>query len=257
MGRLTLRKLAKNYKNIVYSLQKIYLRSINNNDYTNFIKISNSGIDDILKSRNVLNKAKAYYQKNKDKGAVNFFNQLIYQNKFARQSYQEENDVILKKLHNTKKSSIYLDQENIPIGSRGGLEITKNQSVAQSFSITKDGRLVAMDIIDIKQHRCTPTKSLYVSLVKIEDGKLNAETYYTRELHANEISSTVKLIFGSDAPQVKVGEKYAIYLQTDAEPGGCTYAWGGGIDTYNDGETFINQRPNIRDMKFRTYISEN
>ena len=58
------------------------------------------------------------------------------------------------------------------------------------------------------------------------------------------------------APTVSNGDKYAIYLKTDAEPSGCTYAWGGGIETYDGGDTFINERKNIRDMKFRSYVTD-
>lgn len=147
---------------------------------------------------------------------------------------------------------IYIDSENVPVGGSGGLEITNNQTVAQSFTMKHAGKLIAVDLIDLKLHRCTPSASLYVSLVNIHNGKLGEYSYYTRELHPNEISSTTRLNFGHYGPTVYPGDQYAVYLQTNAS--GCTYSWGGEYKTYDGGETFINQIPNFRDMKFRSYI---
>ena len=149
-----------------------------------------------------------------------------------------------------------LDQENVPIGGSGGLEITRNQTVAQSFSISKPGKLSRVDVIDIRHHRCPPKESLYISLIDMSGDQLGQNTYYTREVYPHEVNGTISLEFGNYAPTVSKGDKYAIYLKTDAEPSGCTYAWGGGIETYDGGDTFINERKNIRDMKFRSYVTD-
>jgi hypothetical protein len=84
---------------------------------------------------------------------------------------------------------------------------------------------------------------------------LGQNTYYTREVHPHEVNGTISLEFGGYAPTVSKGDKYAIYLTTDAGPDGCTYAWGGGFDTYDGGDTFINGVKNLRDMKFRSYVT--
>lgn len=153
-----------------------------------------------------------------------------------------------------QSNEMFMDAENIPVGGSGGLEITDNQTVAQSFTITKKGRLIAVDLIDLKIHRCLPKESLYVSLVNIQNDQLGVYSYFTRELHSNEVTNTTRLYFGSYGPIVKPGEQYAVYLQTKAN--GCTYAWGGEYGTYNGGESFINKIQNKRDMKFRSYIRE-
>jgi PA14 domain/Divergent InlB B-repeat domain len=80
-----------------------------------------------------------------------------------------------------------LDQENVPIGGSGGLEITRNQTVAQSFSISKPGKLSRVDIIDIRHHRCPPKESLYISLIDMSGDQLGHNTYYTREVYPHEV----------------------------------------------------------------------
>lgn len=151
-------------------------------------------------------------------------------------------------------NEMFMDAENVPVGGSGGLEITNNQTVAQSFTTTHRGRLLAIDLIDLKIHRCLPKESLYVSLVNIENGQLGVYSFFTRELHPNEVTNTTRLYFGSYGPIVNPGEQYAVFLQTKAN--GCTYAWGGEYETYDGGETFINKIQNKRDMKFRSFIRE-
>lgn len=151
-------------------------------------------------------------------------------------------------------NEMFMDAENVPVGGSGGLEITNNQTVAQSFTTTHKGRLLAIDLIDLKIHRCLPKESLYVSLVNIQNGQLGAYSFFTRELHPNEVTNTTRLYFGSYGPMVNPGEQYAVFLQTKAS--GCTYAWGGEYETYDGGETFISTIPNKRDMKFRSFIRE-
>jgi len=249
----SLRKLEKSYQNIIFSLQQTLLDAIKEDNYYTFSLINNSEIDDIYELDHIQIKAIAFYQKHKKNGEIKTLDTLINKRKLDKKAYDERVRLsAIKQKKDKNKSTI---QENTPIGGRGGLEITENQNVAQSFSITKTGTLVAIEIVDIKHHRCTPTTSLYVSLINMKNGQLGSHTYYTRELHPDEITPTVKLTLGSYAPSVRKGEKYAIYLESSAESSGCTYAWGGGIETYEGGKTYVNKRPGIRDMKFRTYVT--
>lgn len=253
----SLRKLENQYIYIIRLLQQMLLNSINQNDYDTYIRVVNSGLADLWESHTVENQVIIFYQNNKHKGAINALEQLIHDKKLehaAAQAQTQDGSGVYMMKRTVKKSGAYIDQENIPVGSQGGLEVTGNQTVAQSFTITQRGRLSAIDLIDIRHHRCMPSKSLYVSLVNMENGKLGPYSYYTRELHPNEISLTTKLFFGNRGPIVKPGEQYAIHLKTNAEPGGCTYGWGGDYETYNGGKTFINEMENKRDMKFRTYV---
>lgn len=253
----SLRVLENDYITIIHDLQQMLLDSIRGNDYGTFVRISNSTIADLWQSHTIQRQAIAYYQQNKDKGNIDSLEQLIHNKKLEREAEmvqaQEENGVYISKKP-VRKSGTVVDQEHFPVGGRGGLEITGNQTVAQSFTVTRRGRLIALDLIDIKHHRCAPTTSLHTSLVNMQNDRLGPYSYYTRELHPNEISPTTKLYFGHYGPIVKPGERYAIFLKTNAEPGGCTYAWSGDYETYNGGKTFINEIENIRDMKFRTYI---
>jgi hypothetical protein len=145
------------------------------------------------------------------------------------------------------------DQDSAVPGSRGGMEITANSTVAQTFSVSKNGVLYQIDIIDIKHHRCTPSKSLYISLIDTDGQELGISTIRTWEIHSDKVSNNIVRLTNIEKP-VKSGEQYAIVLESSAEPSGCTYAWGGGIDTYDGGSAFINGAPNSRDMKLRTYV---
>jgi hypothetical protein len=155
----------------------------------------------------------------------------------------------------TPSTGSELDQENAPTDDLGGLEITQNQTVAQSFTVSKSGKLARVDIIAIRHHRCVPQESLYISLVNMSGDALGQSTYYTREVYPHEVNGTISLEFGSYAPTVSKGDRFAIYLKSDAEPSGCTYAWGDALETYDGGDAFINGVKNIRDMKFRTYVT--
>ncbi|AFV97225.1 MULTISPECIES: hypothetical protein [unclassified Sulfuricurvum] len=253
----SLRLLENKYIGIVHLLHQMMLSSIRENDYDTFFKINTSAPSDFLQSYVLESQAIAFYQKNKHRGRIASLERLICDKQLAQQAeslqtHDGKGVYVTKKP--IKKYGTQIDQEHTLVGGRGGLEITANQTVAQSFLIAQSGRLIAFDLIDIKHHRCTPTKSLHVSLVTMENGRLGPHSYYTRELHPNEISPTTRLYFGHYGPMVKPGEQYAIYLKSDAEPGGCTYAWSGDYETYHGGKTFINETENIRDMKFRSYV---
>ena len=255
---LSLRALENDYKQIIRELQKILVDSIRKSDYKQFSVLSRSGLEEIFETTSLKKRAAKFYQQNKHKGTIDYLEKLSYYSQIQKsansvkpQHREKKQNIIASK---NKKTGRFLDQENMPIGGSGGLEITKNQTVAQSFTIQNNGKLIGLDLVDIKHHRCTPSKSLYVSLVDMNKGSLGPHSYYTRELHSNEITQTVQLYFGSYGPPVKAGEEYAIFLSSDAQPSGCTYAWGGGFETYTGGQTFINGHKNVRDMKFRTYI---
>lgn len=64
-----------------------------------------------------------------------------------------------------------VDQENAGPGG-GGLEITKNQTVAQSFTVGRAGELAEIDVLNLRHHGCAPNESLYVSVVAVEGTRL-------------------------------------------------------------------------------------
>lgn len=146
-----------------------------------------------------------------------------------------------------------LDQSNWISGGEGGMEITRNSTVAQSFTVGRTGILERIDVADVAPWRCTPSQSLYISLVNMEGNSLGIKTYKTYEFHPAKVSGIYLSLTGIGI-RVNKGEQYAIILKSDAEPANCTYAWGGGIETYSGGNAFINSQPNLRDMKFRTYV---
>lgn len=253
----SLRILENDYDYIIHQLQRMLLDSIRHNDYDKFARIITNAPSDVWQSPSVRTEAIRFYQLHKPEGKIAPLEELIRDKTLAQRSETArlpDSDGVYVPKKRLKRSGMQIDQEHIPVGGRGGLEITANQTVAQSFSVARRGRLIALDLVDIKHHRCTPTKSLYVSLVTMENGRLGPYTYYTRELHPNEISPSTRLYFGTYGPMVNPGEQYAIYLKTSAEPGGCTYAWSGDYETYDGGKTFINEMENLRDMKFRSYI---
>ena len=252
---LSLRTLENNYQQIIGNLKKKLINSMEKSDYKQFSALARSGLIDIFGTPSLKKQVIEFYQLHKHIETINYLEKLSSDIQLESASLVESQDQEQRKTtQGMKQVHRFVDQENIPIGGRGGLEITKNQTVAQSFTIQNSGQLIGMDLVDIRHHRCTPSKSLYVSLIDMNQDSLGPHSYYTRELHSNEITQTIHLNFGSYGPSVKSGEKYAIFLSSDAAPSGCTYAWGGGIETYNGGKTFINKRENIRDMKFRTYV---
>ena len=253
---LSLRSLENDYKQIIANLKKKLIKSMENSDYKQFSILAKSGLTDIFGTPSLRKQVVEFYQLHKHIETINYLEKLSFDIRqleaasLVKKQQQEQRKTTLQ----TQQVHRFIDQENIPIGGRGGLEITKNQTVAQSFTIQNSGQLIGMDLVDIRHHRCTPSKSLHVSLIDMDQDSLGPHSYYTREVHSDEITQTIHLNFGRYGPSVKSGEKYAIFLSSDASPGRCTYAWGGGIETYNGGKTFINEHENVRDMKFRTYI---
>ncbi len=147
-----------------------------------------------------------------------------------------------------------LDQRNDPPGGTGGMEITSNSTVAQSFTVGRDGQLVAVDAVDVRQHRCLPHKSLYMSVVQVDGDRLAPVTYATREFHPDEVSGSLHFALNGNGPRVHKGDQLAVMLESQAQPSGCTYGWGGTYESYPSGRAFINGSRNPRDMKFRTYV---
>ena len=252
----SLRALSKQYDKIVRLLQSVYLQAMRNNDYERFTAISNAGIDEIFHSKRILHAMQIYYEEHKNLGRIAAVEKILEDAKIPVVYTTEIDKEQEKKKHDHIPNVPLVDQKNVPFGGAGGLEITKRQSVAQSFTVGRDGILTSVDIIDVSTHRCRPNESLYISLINVKENKPSAMSYYTREVHPDEIhNQQISMHLRHASLHVKKGEQYAIYLSSHAQPSRCTYSWGGGIKTYDGGQTFINGHPNEqRDMKFKTYI---
>ena len=252
----SLRALSRQYDKIVQLLQNSYLSAMQNDDYERFSALSNAGIDEIFHSKKMLHAMQKYYETHKHLGRIAVVEKVLADAKIPVIYTTEINKKQEKKKHNHIPNVPLVDQKNIPLGSEGGLEITKRQSVAQTFRVGRDGILTSIDIVDVSTHRCRPNESLYLSLINVKENKLGAISYYTRQVHPDEIhNQQISMHLRRASLHVKKGEQYAIYLSSHAQPSKCTYSWGGGFQTYDAGQAFINASPDERrDMKFKTYI---
>jgi hypothetical protein len=249
----SLRTLQNAYDSILRPLRQRVFESIKNDDYATFLRLADSALDGLFAPPSLQEKALDYYQRNKAKGTIVFLDEM--QRRADAKHAARQNGPLLAQAHKTAGER--LDQENLAPDGKGGLEITRRQTVAQTFTITSSGKLTTVQIVDIRYHRCKPKTPLYVTLT---DTRMNGEpgpySLYSGAIPADEVSSPLLIeLKGSSAPSVRPGERYALTVYSDAEPGGCTYAWGGGYRTYGRGAAFINGHENIRDMRFRTFVT--
>jgi hypothetical protein len=249
----SLRALQKEYENILHPLRQRVLESIKNDDYETFSRLTGSAMDDLFAPPSLQAKALSYYQRHKEQGAIPLLDAM--QRRADAKHAARQNSRLLAQRHQT--AGALPDQENLAPDGTGGLEITRKQTVAQTFTIKKRGKLVAVQLVDVRPHRCTPKSPLYVT---VTDTRMNGEPgsyrFYTGAIPPDEVSNPLLIeLKGNDAPSVRPGEQYAVTIGSDAEPSSCTYAWGGGYETYDGGKTYVNGHENFRDMRFRSFVS--
>jgi hypothetical protein len=161
-------------------------------------------------------------------------------------------------------ASEVLDQSFIPTLHLGGLEVTQNQPVAQTFTVGIDGKLTKI-ALGINHHRCiVTTDDLIVEIAPTLNGEPALPALASVAVPPAAIPVTfggmITVDFSSFFLPVKVGEVLAIVLRTSAEGGQCTYAWDGDIG-YARGGAYV---PNPgggwiyvnRDMTFQTFVDD-
>lgn len=154
-----------------------------------------------------------------------------------------------------------IDQEHMPTNSLGGLEVTANQAITQTFTVGISGTLTRVDITEIRHHRCTATADLLFQLVTTAGGVPTTIVLANMSVPASSVPplngplGVVSIDIASFGVEVSVGDVLAIVLSTAAPGGGCTFAWNGDIPgTYGPGSTFLFGSDNLRDMAFRTWV---
>jgi hypothetical protein len=155
-----------------------------------------------------------------------------------------------------------VDQQYLAENSFGGLEVTANAAVAQTFTVGQSGTLVKVELPEFKQHRCIATDPVNIQLQSTVSGLPSGEVLAEVSIDPSQVGG----VFGPAVPltadltsahvDVSQGQVLAIVASTSAPGGGCTYAWNGALPgTYADGETIINGAANsVRDLSFRTYV---
>lgn len=161
-------------------------------------------------------------------------------------------------------ASEVLDQSYIPILHRGGLEVTENQPVAQTFTVGIAGMLTRIELVGINHHRCIVTMDdLVVELAPTLNGEPTLPVLATVALPPSAIpitSGTITVDFTSFSLPVEVGDVLAIVLRTSAEGSQCTYAWDGDLG-YDGGGTYVPWYAGgwiyiFRDMAFQTFVDD-
>ena len=152
----------------------------------------------------------------------------------------------------------------IPSNHMGGLEVTANQSVAQTFTVSSDGILTGAAIVGINHHRCTPVEQLHVRLLATLNGLPSSQWFYENVVPPDAVPEkrgTIEIRFGPDGWPVGENEILALELSSIASPGGCTYGWDGDtLGNYPGGQTYIAHAngqgwiENGRDMGFRVFL---
>ena len=154
---------------------------------------------------------------------------------------------------------------NMPANHRGGLEINRNQSVAQSFTVPSDGVVTGAEIVGLSGGGCVDGEGFHFRLLATDQGFPGALIFYEEALSASSVSEQpgiIQITFGLDGWQVGAFESMALELSIDASSTGCAYAWDGDSPGgYRGGQTFISTRdtpawlPDGRDMGFRVFFT--
>jgi hypothetical protein len=153
-----------------------------------------------------------------------------------------------------------LDQFCYPENGGGGLEVTKDQPVIQTFTASVTGQLTRIVIPEIHHHRCTPTENLVFELVHLDSTTLQDSSLIRMEFPPDSVSSLdepsweLEIDLKSHGINVSAGEVLGIRFSCLCPGNGCTYAWSGELEAYDRGETIIHGARNLRDMVFETYV---
>jgi hypothetical protein len=153
-----------------------------------------------------------------------------------------------------------LDQHNYITTGAGGLEVTKNQKVAQTFTTGMSGILSRIRIYNVRQHRGIPQYNLNVRILKLTkansiEQELMAFSFAPVDVpSANDSIKHLELVTEKQNVQTVAGETLGIELSCSCEGGGATYAWDGEFENYSNGTCLINDMPNLRDMAFESYV---
>lgn len=153
-----------------------------------------------------------------------------------------------------------LDQFCYPENDGGGLEVTIDQPVIQTFAAGLTGKLTRIVIPEIHHRRCIPTENLIFELVHLDSTTVQSPSLVRIELLPDSVpaweDSTWKLEIDLQSYGVNVlsGEVLGIRFSCLCPGSGCTYVWSGELEAYDGGETIINGTRNLRDMVFETYV---
>lgn len=152
-----------------------------------------------------------------------------------------------------------------PVNHEGALEITSNQSVAQTFTVDSTGTLAGAEILGINRRNCAGDDGLHVRLIATAQGAPSSLVFYEETLPPESIPKNqdrVQITFGPNGWPVGRYEILVLELSTDAPPEGCSYIWDGDSPgNYPDGETYIAHQDGLgwdltsQDMGFRVFMA--
>lgn len=161
----------------------------------------------------------------------------------------------------TVQKGEYVDQFCYYENGGGGLEITQNQTVIQTFTVGRSGTLTRITIPHIKHHSGIPKEDLRFKLFEMDSISpimpelvaINFPSDSVPDMYDTSYALEIDLL--EYDIQVEIGDYLGIELSTDASSSGATYGWGAEYEAYDFGTTIINDFENsIRDMVFATYV---
>jgi hypothetical protein len=162
------------------------------------------------------------------------------------------------------QSAPALDAHYSPITSNG-LEITSTQSVGQTFTVERTGRLTRLEATKVKRHRCDSTDPLTIRIFASSNGLPTGSPWASFSVPGSAVPSvssqpgTVALDLSETPISVLAGTEYAVELNTTSPGGGCTYAWIADVPgAYAGGAAFSNALNPLAawDMAFAAYVDD-
>lgn len=168
-----------------------------------------------------------------------------------------------------------IDQEFVPTQLHDGLEITRNQSVAQTFTVGVTGMLTRVDLINFKVHAGTPTADVVVQIRRTDanlrpsgdPGDILATSVLTPAEIPASFFVTTSVDLGASGVRVTEGDVLAIVLTQPDLSDPSRYAWWGrtdvdGVDPYPGGQSHFSVSPQDFgpgrvELGFRTVVEDN
>lgn len=99
-----LRKLQKNYERILYKIHKNISKSVDENDYDSFVKLTEYPFDGLLKSTALYYKSLEFYKKYKKEKRIDFFEKKMKYERIEEQTTQEFFNLATTSLYNSNQT---------------------------------------------------------------------------------------------------------------------------------------------------------
>jgi len=194
----SLRKLEKKYKKIIIFLEQELLKSIEKNNYNNFILISNCGIKSIFNKEIIKRKAIKYYEENKHNGIIHSLEKL------------KQKQILIKQYHNT-----LVDDDSLP--KKSGLNNYSNLyqvEIEDINNVLSKNEIKLLSAIIDKEVRFHKNHLSFSNILKIPVRVFVSEDEYITYQHkTTKITQPTNGYFSYKNNEIVI-KKNAYYLNT-------------------------------------------